>query len=138
MPTEWYPKKISQPHPKEKMGWEGEERKMENHVCMPLLSLFYEFIEKTFIMRTQIQIHSFLNIFLGISFWVIQIPKRPGQSDRALMGFAHRDAVHSVPDGPAGTSACLAFGCPAEGRRPWMDLAFHTCFREVPNICTSH
>lgn len=54
-------KKISQPHPKEKVEWEGEERKMENLVCLPLLSLFYEFIKRTLIMRTQIQ--TFLNIF---------------------------------------------------------------------------
>lgn len=55
--------KVSQPHPKEKVGWEGEERKMENHVCLPLLRLFYKFIERTLIMGTQIQSQRFLNIF---------------------------------------------------------------------------
>lgn len=91
---------------------------MENHVCLPLLSLFYQFIERTLIMGDQIQIQRFLKI--NISFWVIQIPERLDQSDRALMDFAHTDAVHSVPDGPAGTSAWLLGALRKEGGLGWI------------------
>lgn len=91
---------------------------MENHICLPLLSLFYQFIERTLIMGDQVQIQTFLKI--SISFWVIQIPERLDQSDGALMDFAHTDAVHSVPDGPAGTSAWLLDALRKEGGLGWI------------------
>lgn len=69
-------------------------------------------------MGDQIQIQTFLKI--SISFWVIQIPERPDQSDGALMDFAHTDAVHSVPDGPAGTSAWLLGALRKEGGLGWI------------------
>lgn len=69
-------------------------------------------------MGDQIQIQTFLKI--SISFWVIQIPERPGQSDGALMDFAHTDAVHSVPDSPAGTSAWLLGALRKEGDLGWI------------------
>lgn len=84
------PKKTVNHTPKKRGGGgEEQERKRENHVCLPLLSLFYEFIERILIMGDQIHIQRFLNI--SISFWAIQVPDGPHQSERALSGVcSHR------------------------------------------------
>lgn len=70
-------------------------------------------------MGTQVPIKMFLNI--SISFWAIQIPERPDQSDRALMGFcSHRCCSLSASDGPEGTSALLLGALQMEGGLGWI------------------
>ena len=121
-----------------------KKRKMtKNHLCLPFLSLFYVFIEKTWGLNPSSKVPKHQH-----SFQAVQIPERPNQPDRVPVGFAHADAAHSAPDGPAGTSAGLS-GAPRReggfgwvstfslGWRLWVDFTFQATCKEVPNICTS-
>lgn len=114
-------KKKNQSTTPQRKGGMGGGRKEDGEPCLPPPSQPVLWIYKKDINyedpNSNVPKHLF---FWGISFWAIQIPERPDQSDRALTGFIHTDAVHSARVGPAGTSAWLLSALQKEGGLGWI------------------